>query len=228
MEETQNEETMGGAQETNARLHQENDDDTGERPPPLPPRPSLLNTSDNQTLQSKATTALSSLDIQTLSFPDGTRGTFSTPAGQPVSDAVSEISSGLGTPNRKSNHTGSDFDDSASLTSLAPTLKAHGDLASLLDDGLNAQSPAWRLLNSQSDEVNPFETIEHDEPSLANFENEFEDMPPVDSKAGNEGGSIKSKNDIDSNLDHRGSVSFMEVQVQALSYTLYSWKTNLQ
>ncbi|RFU36134.1 hypothetical protein B7463_g262, partial [Scytalidium lignicola] len=155
--------------------------------PPLPPRPPLMNTSDRgPALQAKATTAVSSLDIQTLSFPDGTRGTFSTPAGQSVSDGVSEISSGYGTPNRRFSQPASEFDDNASLTSIAPTVKAHGDLASLLDEGLNGQSPAWKLLNSQSDDVNPFEDIEYEEPSLVDFENEFEEMPAVDSKVGNE------------------------------------------
>ncbi|KAH8815003.1 trafficking protein Mon1-domain-containing protein [Xylogone sp. PMI_703] len=171
--------------ETAANPIREDNNNNEEERPPLPPRPSLLNISDKQqAFQAKATTAVSSLDIQTLSFPDGTRGTFSTPAGQPVSDTILEVDTS--TPNRKASQSINELDDSVSITSIAPTLRAHGDLASLLDEGLNAQSPAWRLLNSQSNDSNPFEAIEYDELSLVNFENEFEEMPAVDSKAGNE------------------------------------------
>ena len=98
-----------------------------EQLPPLPPRPSLLQatnrpatpTERRPTLQSKATTAVSSVDIQTLSFPDGTRGTFSTPASRAVSEPASGVSGGQNTPSRKPSRTGSEVggDDSASLKS---------------------------------------------------------------------------------------------------------------
>jgi hypothetical protein len=71
--------------------------------------------------------------------------------------------------------------------SYAPTLKANGDLASLLDEGLNSQSPAWRLLSSQADTVDPFETTEREDLSLSNFEQEFDEIEAVDSQGGNEG-----------------------------------------
>lgn len=167
-----------------------------EQRPPLPPRPSLLQTgngpsapqSPNQpTLQARATTALSSLDIQTLSFPDGSRGTFSTPASGAGSESLSDIAEGQGTPSRKVSRNGSDLDDDASLMSIAPTLKGHGDLASLLDDELNTQTPAWRMLNSQTDSANLFETAEYEDTSLANFNHEFDEIEAVDSKKGNEG-----------------------------------------
>lgn len=166
----------------------------GDQRPPLPPRPSLLKTGDKPgsalSTIAKPTTALSSVDIQTLSFPDGSRGTFSTPAtgSRAVSQTVSfsEGSTGQRTPSRKVSRTGS-FDDAASLMSYAPTLKANEDLASLLDEGLNSQSPAWKLLSSQAESANPFENIELEDNTLSNFEQEFDDMEILDTKTGNEG-----------------------------------------
>ncbi|TVY18942.1 Vacuolar fusion protein MON1 [Lachnellula arida] len=166
-----------------------------EQRPPLPPRPSLLgdrpstplSPSKRPALQSKPTTALSSVDIQTLSFPDGSRGTFPTPGSRSVSEAGHGISGGTSTPSsRKVSQNGSEFDDSASLMSYAPTLRANGDLASLLDEGLNSQSPAWKLLSSQAENVNPFETIDDEDNALLNFEHEFDEVEAVDSKGGNE------------------------------------------
>ena len=78
-----------------------------------------------------------------------------------------------------------EVDDSTSLTSCTPTLRQNGDLASLLDDGLASQSPAWRLLSSQSEALNPFEAIEFHDDSLANFELEFEESD--DNSSGDEG-----------------------------------------
>jgi len=179
------------------------EDDKAEERPPLPPRPSLLLAGDRApiplaaskrpSIQSKPTTAISSVDIQTLSFPDGSRGTFSVPASRSVSEAVSAsgTSGGQNTPSRKFSRNESEVDDSASLMSFAPTMRANGDLASLLDDGLNSQSPAWKLLTSQADTVNPFETMEYEDLSLTNFEHEFDEIEAVDSKGGNEGCFLK-------------------------------------
>jgi hypothetical protein len=88
---------------------------------------------------------------------------------------------------RKVSHNGSEIDDNASLMSYAPTLRANGDLASLLDEGLNSQSPAWRLLSSQSEAVNPFESVEFLDSPLTNFESEFDEIDDVDNKLANEG-----------------------------------------
>lgn len=173
-------------------------DDAKERRPPLPPRRPLLQTPERPktsgapkrpVLQSQPTTALSSVDIQTLSFPDGTRGTFSTPVSRSVSETKlgHGISSSVSSLSKKKNLEGSDNDDNASLMSYAPTLKANGDLASLLDDGLNAQSPAWKLLNSQADHGEPIdEAEEFADHSLVHFEREFDEIGEVDSKGGNE------------------------------------------
>jgi hypothetical protein len=168
-----------------------------EQRPPLPQRPPLLQTSKSPatttekrpTLLSKPTTAVSSVDIQTLSFPDGSRGTFSTPASRAVSESISGTTGGQTTPSRKLSRSGSEVggDDNASLMSYAPTLRANGDLASLLDEGLNAQSPAWRLLTSQTDSVNPFESVEYEDRSLVSFEHEFDELEAVQSEGNNEG-----------------------------------------
>lgn len=174
-----------------------------EKRPALPPRPSLLKTGEKAgsalSTIARPTIALSSVDIQTLSFPDGSRGTFSTPASRAVSQTVSlsEESAGHRTPSRKVSRNGS-FDDAASLMSYAPTLKANGDLASLLDEGLNSQSPAWKLLSSQAESVNPFENIEFQDDALNNFEQEFDDIGILDTKSGNEGKSatIHSESDL--------------------------------
>lgn len=150
--------------------------------PPLPPRPSLLHVSGRP--MTLATTAVSSIEIQTLTFPDGTRGTFT------ATDKAAESNKSVGmigdtTPVSKSDRLSSDMDDNTSLLSFLPTHKANADLASLLDEGLNSQSPAWRLLSSQSVYVNPFESPGFQEADLANFDCELENLASV--KDGNEG-----------------------------------------
>jgi hypothetical protein len=204
-----------------------------EERPPLPPRPSLLqnvhqpfaplSTPKRPALASKPTIALSSVDIQTLSFPDGSRGTFSTPAHRLVSESlsVSGLSTGQSTPHRKASQNGSEFDDSTSLMSYAPTLRANGDLASLLDEGLNSQSPAWKLLSTQADSVNPFENVDYEDISLASFDQEFDQIAAVDAKEGNEGMRLMRELGGASNCALRGSLIAMEIQAQALFDTIF-------
>jgi hypothetical protein len=166
-------------------------------------------------LQAKPTTAISSVDIQTLSFPDGTRGTFSTPASRSVSESVSISGTpgGQSTPSRKGRN-GSDFDDATSLMSYVPTLRANGDLASLLDEGLSSQSPAWKLLSSQAESVNPFEKVDYEDLSLVNFDHEFDEIEAVHQKGGNEG---------------RIVIQFMEINANAPSEeVLLEWKSKLK
>ncbi|KAI0200155.1 vacuolar fusion protein MON1 [Astrocystis sublimbata] len=143
-----------------------------ERLPPLPPRPPL---------QSKPTTALSSMTIQTLSFPDGSRGTFSTT----VDGAAAE--EGKASPTDGSDLTSSglhvipqnqDTDESMSVMSMAPTLRPPGDLESLLVGDMAKRSPAWTLLRAQSAAVPPFESLQAGEhTALSGFEREFDDIP---------------------------------------------------
>ncbi|KAI9736887.1 MAG: Vacuolar fusion protein mon1 [Claussenomyces sp. TS43310] len=191
----------GKDEQSSVRVHDAKDHHSAddENRPPLPPRPVTAQLSPQPSspqgppenvsrprLQSKPTTALSSVDIQTLSFPDGTRGTFST------SDHLSSagglpLTPALKPGKRKTSRNGSEGDDSASIVSHAPTLRANGDLESLLAESLNAQSPAWKLLNSYTESVNPFETIEFEQNhGLLSFEQEFDEIADVDSNGGNE------------------------------------------
>ncbi|KAF3055579.1 Vacuolar fusion protein MON1 [Daldinia childiae] len=158
----------------------------GERPPPLPPRPSQTQVNDSTTavperpnLSSKPTTAISSMNIQTLSFPDGSRGTFST-VGENNSQGTEQTSSSTnaGAASVGFNSMGNDIDESMSIMSLAPTLRPPGDLESLLVGDMSKKSPAWMLLHSQSAAVQPFETIRADEGTIfADFAREFDDIP---------------------------------------------------
>ncbi|KAI0018329.1 vacuolar fusion protein MON1 [Xylariomycetidae sp. FL0641] len=163
-------------------------DDGHERPPPLPPRPSqnhALNAAERPPLQSHPTTALSSMNIQTLSFPDGTRGTFttqadapSTAAEQPSAATAAEqalASMGFNPIERVKD---SDLEDSISIMSLTPTVRPPGDLESLLVGDLSKRSPAWRLLRSQSATVRPFETTPSEQNAVfSEFAHEFDDIP---------------------------------------------------
>ncbi|GAP83533.1 putative vacuolar fusion protein mon1 [Rosellinia necatrix] len=154
-----------------------------ERPPPLPPRPSQQSAPKDRPLQSKPTTAVSSMTIQTLSFPDGSRGTFSTTVDSSAADSSAPLST-------EGHHLSSigfhpmggvgkqDTDDSMSIMSMAPTLRPPGDLESLLVGDMAKRSPAWMLLRSQSAAILPFEVIRAEQStSFARFEQEFADIP---------------------------------------------------
>ncbi|KAJ0385445.1 hypothetical protein COL922a_006346 [Colletotrichum nupharicola] len=157
-----------------------NDNSLGEeQPPPLPPRPSRPSLDSNHSIDARmamaaATTAVTPLDIQTLSFPDGSRGTFSTP-GPRTSVASSKNGSGSATPTTGMN----EMEDSMSIMSFAPTMRPAGDIASLLVGEFSRKSPAWNLLRSQSATVQPFESLRMDDTTrnLAGFENEFDELP---------------------------------------------------
>ncbi|KAJ1331245.1 vacuolar fusion protein MON1 [Microdochium nivale] len=142
------------------------DDDNERRRPPLPPRPSM---------QAKPTTAISSMNIQTLAFPDGTRGTFSTDTTDAIrgSGATSPLSR-----DRASSVSG-DADDNMSIMSYAPTARPLGDLESLLGGETNRKSPAWALLRAQSAAVQPFESKADggQDDSLPAFDTEFDPIP---------------------------------------------------
>ncbi|KAH6619668.1 trafficking protein Mon1-domain-containing protein [Chaetomium sp. MPI-SDFR-AT-0129] len=156
-------------------------------PPALPPRRKI--SSEGFSHAAQPTTAVSSIDISTLSFPDGSRGTFPSNAPGPVSVSVSGPSStpnpnsGYGTPTQHSTPGDANNSDAMSIMSLAPTMRAGGhgggDLASLVAGGLNRKSRAWNMLRSQSsDAVQPFESIELGIPgNLAGFAREFDDIP---------------------------------------------------
>ncbi|KAH8179989.1 trafficking protein mon1 domain-containing protein [Sarocladium implicatum] len=147
-----------------------------EHRPPLPPRPSTNASVDTQ-LQAFATTAVTPLDIQTVSFPDGSRGTFSTPGPNASSTPGSNRSAPGSSEQRHSNSSGG-ADDAASVKSYAPTDRPAGDIASLLAGELNKKSPAWNLLRSQSTTVPPFDRsriLPQDQ--LVLFDKEFDPLP---------------------------------------------------
>ncbi|KAK6079174.1 vacuolar fusion protein mon1 [Seiridium cupressi] len=163
-------------------------DDADERPPPLPPRPisqapgiapaAASVSVERPRLQAKPTTAVSTTNIQTLAFPDGTRGTFTSseataPSGQESVAIPGDLASMRGT-----NAGPSDLDEAMSVMSIAPTLRPPGDLESLLIGDTSKRSPAWQLLRSQSATVAPFETLKTgDRSPLAGFEKEFDSIP---------------------------------------------------
>ncbi|KFH47219.1 Vacuolar fusion protein-like protein [Hapsidospora chrysogenum ATCC 11550] len=147
-----------------------------EQRPPLPPRPSTRSASiDPNALQAHATTAVAPVEIQTLSFPDGSRGTFSSPGPK---SASSPLESETASPDRKVSAIGADNDDAASVTSFAPTMRPAADIASLLAGEMNKRSPAWNLLRSQSSTVLPFERRRGNvDDRFADFEAEFAPLP---------------------------------------------------
>ncbi|TQN73964.1 Vacuolar fusion protein MON1 [Colletotrichum shisoi] len=159
-------------------MGEDHDNSPGEeQPPPLPPRPSIESSAsiDARMVMAAATTAVTPLDIQTLSFPDGSRGTFSTPGTRAVSTPVQSPKSGRATPTKPL----ADREDSMSIASFSPTLRPPNDIASLLMGEFNKRSPAWNLLRSQSATVPPFETLRMDDATrnLAGFAQEFDDLP---------------------------------------------------
>jgi hypothetical protein len=129
---------------------------------------------------------VSSVEIQTLSFPDGSRGTFPTPGSRSVS-AAQKLSGGHASPSPRkeglSTDAGSDVEESMSVISYAPTGRPPGDLASLVAGELNRKSPAWMLLRAQSATAAPFETLRIRVPGgLANFDTEFSEIPGISAK----------------------------------------------
>ncbi|KAH7328800.1 trafficking protein Mon1-domain-containing protein [Stachybotrys elegans] len=142
--------------------------------PPLPPRPSTTLTTDSKASTAQATTAITPLDIQTLSFPDGSRGTFST---SNYSDST-PVGSGYASPSRRPSIAGTEGDDTASAISFAPTMKPAGDIASLLAGEFNKKSPAWNMLRSQSGAIPPFEGRPNGATDqLLDFDREFDPLP---------------------------------------------------
>ena len=146
--------------------------------PPLPPRPSTNASIDAKSLQAQATTAVTPVEIQTLSFPDGSRGTFPTPGPDSV---PADIESGHASPNQNTGSVLGEADEAASVMSFAPTMRPAGDIASLLAGELHKRSPAWNLLRSQSASVLPFEKMRGgQEDRLADFGQEFDALPDED------------------------------------------------
>ncbi|KAJ3491401.1 hypothetical protein NLG97_g5605 [Lecanicillium saksenae] len=139
-------------------------------PPATPVEPS-----DSKPYIGQATTVVTAVDIQTLSFPDGSRGTFQTLGPRSVSTPVS---SGHASPGYKASQSGGEADDGASVMSFAPTMRPAGDIASLFVGDLSKRSVAWNMLRSQAPTVQPFETSRYRPGDmLGRFEEEFESIP---------------------------------------------------
>ncbi|PHH70081.1 hypothetical protein CDD82_7349 [Ophiocordyceps australis] len=144
--------------------------------PDTRPRPQ---TTPGRQLQAQATTAVTPVEIQTLSFPDGSRGTFS--SHNTASAPSTPAHSGRASPStsRPSPARTDRADDDVSVASFAPTMRPPGDIASLLVGDLNKKSPAWNALLSHLSWVPPFD--KGPESPLANFHTEFEPLPETDS-----------------------------------------------
>lgn len=165
------------------------DVDAEEPPPPLPPRPiskapaSGSGTMERPKLQSNPTTAVSTTNIETLSFPDGSRGTFTSSDGATTSGQENVSIPGDMASMRGTMPGTSDLDEVMSVVSTAPTLRPAGDLESLLVGDTSRRSPAWELLRSQSTTRRPFEALKLDDESpLWNFEKEFHSIPDESQK----------------------------------------------
>ena len=156
--------------------------------PPLPPRPGRKLSDDGAsgalhvTAASKPTTQVSTIDISTLSFPDGSRGTFSTSATSATSAArsvASPQSSASGYTSPRTDPTA----ETVSVASYPATLRPPGDLADLVTGEFNRRSRAWSMLRTQSSTVQPFEASRAGAcDSLAGFEKEFDDIPELGDK----------------------------------------------
>ena len=211
--------------------------------PPLPPRPGNLDLlqegnygpggsvqrSRNPVrpqLQSTATIALSRTDINTLSYQDGSRDTYAasaetTPPSKPV---------GLfGSIKRFKGLGGSETGDSTSVKSYVPTLEAGGDVESLLGEVLGAsqQSPAWKLLSTQYETPDPFDSVNYeDDEATVKFYREFDDICQTDPDVGSEGSTILVFEIVYNTVltwKGRAAISTMAIEAEAFPYLILSW-----
>ncbi|RKF74046.1 Vacuolar fusion protein MON1 [Golovinomyces cichoracearum] len=132
---------------------------------------------------SKAT--VSPVSIQTLSFPDGSRGTFSTDSTSLSSSIRASSSYGQETSKNKGQVV-VELDDGISVASYKPIYWDNKNVSSSLDERLQYQSPAWTLLSTYSDAVDPVEPMNIMNTPLFNFEREFDEIGSINSEVGNE------------------------------------------
>ncbi|KAK3497088.1 trafficking protein Mon1-domain-containing protein [Neurospora hispaniola] len=152
--------------------------------PPVPRRPSPKLSDDGASAAlhvaaaSRPTTQVSTIDISTLSFPDGSRGTFSTSATSATRSVASPQSSASGYTSPRT-----DLAETVSVASYPATLRPPGDLADLVTGEFNRRSRAWSMLRTQSSSVQPFEASRTGAcDSLAGFEKEFDKIPELGEK----------------------------------------------
>ncbi len=219
-----------------------------EHRPPLPPRPGTLDIlkegnhstggtpqrpkqSARPNLQSTVTIALSRTDIHTQSYPDGSRETYAASA---ETTPPSKPAGLFGSIKRFKGLSGSEGGDSASVRSYAPTLEAGGDAESLLGEVLGAsqESPAWKLLSTQYEAPDPFDSFMfEDNEATVDFYREFDELRGGESGEQNEG-SISSILKLSSHgvliRSLRATVSPMAIEAKTLPDSFICWKTDLQ
>jgi len=170
-------------------------------PPPLPPRPSALSVLQHSTpksssspkstirpgLVSSPTTKVSLAGLQTASHSSA-RGKSHPSSIRSGSSPRSHT--GSGPPSRSVSRHGcdrDDYDDTASVTSYAPTLTG-GAAENLLGDVLGAgqMSPAWNLQNDEGiDDLLDLLPVDSEEPT-ADFGGEFDELAEIDRDGSNE------------------------------------------
>lgn len=192
-------------------------DGTDEARPPLPPRPSLLHAATKSAVG--PTTAVSSVDIQTLTFPDGSRGTFTTSRDGNNNSELSTLAKNArsGSSPEQSER----GDDVTSMTSSGPGLRASTELESLLEETLKTQSPAWQLLSTQNEVALLSDSTVDQDLSLATFDTEFDELAAT--KLGNEGNCQCLANGIIKLTMCRGYPVAMEVEIETLSDLVFCW-----
>ncbi|KAL8871095.1 MAG: hypothetical protein Q9174_003006 [Haloplaca sp. 1 TL-2023] len=180
-------------EEEHGRAHEE-------RPPPLPPRPSVLGSqrkisnvaaagfptetsSTRPRLQATATTAVSRTDIHTQAYQNGSRETYA--ASRQTSPPPTSWS-GWGSIRRLRIQDG---DDSASIRSFAPTVGTGVGVESLLGGFAgHEQTTTWDTVNGQLEEAGLEEL--HDsayEERLHSFDEEFDEIVASDADDIDEG-----------------------------------------
>jgi hypothetical protein len=168
-------------------------------PPPLPPRPMLLQTPNQRphtsaglgpprsssrprtanrpNLQSKATTALSLADIHSQTH-GGEEPHLSTPTSRQISFAGLR----LGHSRR-----GSDEADTASIMSFAPTLEAGTEVESIMGDVLQDRNTPGRMPITPRKDFSEGSLFPPDSDFEDTFEHEFDALDDITSDGLNEG-----------------------------------------
>lgn len=164
-------------------------------PPSLPPRPgnlqflrpgSSLRRQSRPNLQASATTALSLTDIHTQINHNGYRENYAAPT---ESTSSPKSVRAYGSIRKVDWRNGSENDGSSSVRSHAPISDVGGDVESLLGDIAESsqRSTAWKLLSSQVDRSDQFDSMSIGGDTIADFDLEFEEVGELDPEGSNAG-----------------------------------------
>lgn len=178
-------------------------------------------------LQSSTTTALSVLDIHAQSHQDGSLETF--PVSAPSTSSGKSFG-GFGSIRKLKWRNDSEGDDSTSVRSYAPSLEVGGDAESLLGDVLEASqwSPAWKLLGSQVERPDPFDSMSYEDNTItADFDQEFDELRELKSERENEGMSQLNFIMLLLNRFGRGTSIALEIKKETLSHSFVRRKAHL-